>query len=56
MTGPDHLSAISQLAAGQPGSRWRAAWLGLRWGLGHWCARALGDVGAPLALPQCAAG
>ena len=44
VTGPDHLSAISQLAAGQPGSRWRAAWLGLRWGLGHWCARAQGDA------------
>ena len=35
LTGPDHLSAISQLTAGSETTRWRAAGLGLRWGLGH---------------------
>ena len=40
LTGPDHLSAISVLAAGNAHSRWRTAWLGVRWGLGHRRARA----------------
>jgi hypothetical protein len=35
LTGPDHLTAVSMLAAGGGASRWRAAWLGVRWGLGH---------------------
>ena len=30
--GPDHLAALLPISAGQ---RWRAAWLGARWGIGH---------------------
>jgi hypothetical protein len=36
LTGPDHLAAISLLvSSGVAASRARAAWLGVRWGLGH---------------------
>ena len=30
--GPDHLAALLPISAGQ---RWKAAWLGARWGIGH---------------------
>ena len=33
VTGADHISAVASLACGN--SRWRAFWLGVRWGAGH---------------------
>jgi hypothetical protein len=53
LTGPDHLSAISMLASGGSASRWRAAWLGVRWGLGH--RRAQRGRAAPRMLPAALA-
>jgi hypothetical protein len=32
LAGPDHLSALATLSVG---SSWRAALLGVRWGIGH---------------------
>ena len=32
VTGPDHMSALITIAVNQ---RWAAAWLGIRWGVGH---------------------
>eukprot|EP00743_Colponemidia_sp_Colp-15_P009760 GILK01010685.1.p1 GENE.GILK01010685.1~~GILK01010685.1.p1 ORF type:complete len:293 (-),score=19.49 GILK01010685.1:176-1015(-) len=34
LTGPDHLSALATVSVGK---RWKAFWLGIRWGLGHSC-------------------
>ena len=34
LTGPDHLSALATLSANVPNTQ-HAAWLGIRWGIGH---------------------